>query len=709
METLNNKTGFVTRLLALPVVFWLTAASAGPSPDTVATPAVAASDNDLSLSWPAVTSDLYGAGQTVSGYHLYRGTTPDFIPAVENRIAQPGTASHVDNDALDAAESYFYRVTAVAADGTEALLPSPVAFKIRRAFTFDPSGSNTHWFTLPAGSGWSIASDIAAAVANVTHVSRWDAAAQAPETYDVVAASGPDFALQPGRAYALTISADTVLNLLGTSALDEQALSHTPGQFNQQWIGLPAPNAHADAASLAGSLDPGISKLAEYDPVLDSYRSWVKLNGTWLGENFGLTPGMAVLVSVNAAAVFQPQTGLPSTTASSSADQGYESISVDLDGTVDAPAGVATYQWDFEGDGIFDSSSSVSPAVQHTYTAYGTYHPTLLVTDANGQRAVAHTTLTLSSLGVDFSVDGFEPNSGGSADIGFTLPEDGVLSAYVYDSEGNLVKTLADAEARTAGAQNLNWDGTNDAAGTVTDGTYFVILQYTVDGVTSVFDTRSSSGGVDIIGSVTDIVIDGTLSPLTGDYVDISFTLPENALVTIRILDQEGTPIRTLLDAEPRRSGANTEVWDGTKDSGEIVSPGTAFNVDISTTSLPSNSLIATGGAPQLSNVTGVSVRFSPASNPYGTPDVAKSNAVIRFDLNKDADIGIAVFDANGQPVRSDSEPGLTAGTDREVTWNGRNDAGVLLAAGLYTVRIQAMDADSQVSTPFVVLTEIFY
>ena len=76
-------------------------------------------------------------------------------------------------------------------------------------------------------------------------------------------------------------------------------------------------------------------------------------------------------------------------------DTGYESIRVQPGGTAsDVDGNIVRYQWDFEGDGVFDHDSAAGPAVQHTYylraSCPGTYRPTLLVTDDTGHRGIAN-------------------------------------------------------------------------------------------------------------------------------------------------------------------------------------------------------------------------------------------------------------------------------------------------------------------------------
>lgn len=104
-------------LAALPVLADVT------QPAEVVGVRVDRSLDDLVVSWDAVTIDAAGNDETVTSYHVYRGTTADFVPDKtngSNRIAAvPGT-SHTDvGAATDGQSRYFYRVSAVDDQGNE--------------------------------------------------------------------------------------------------------------------------------------------------------------------------------------------------------------------------------------------------------------------------------------------------------------------------------------------------------------------------------------------------------------------------------------------------------------------------------------------------------------------------------------------------------------------------------------------------------------
>jgi PKD repeat protein len=55
------------------------------------------------------------------------------------------------------------------------------------------------------------------------------------------------------------------------------------------------------------------------------------------------------------------------------------------------------YQWDFNGDGIFDWTSSITGSINHTYNESGVYHALLQVQDNNGDTATDSRIITISN------------------------------------------------------------------------------------------------------------------------------------------------------------------------------------------------------------------------------------------------------------------------------------------------------------------------
>jgi len=61
--------------------------------------------------------------------------------------------------------------------------------------------------------------------------------------------------------------------------------------------------------------------------------------------------------------------------------------------------------------------------------------------------------------------------------ISFSLPADGKVDLNVYNIRGQKVRVLANAESRTEGVQNIQWNGTDDNGKRVGSGIYFYKLE----------------------------------------------------------------------------------------------------------------------------------------------------------------------------------------------------------------------------------------
>lgn len=73
---------------------------------------LAKSGTNAVLTWGAVTSDIYGTAESVLRYEIFRGLTPDFVPAAP--LATTTTPTFTDLGALaDASPAYHYLVRAV--------------------------------------------------------------------------------------------------------------------------------------------------------------------------------------------------------------------------------------------------------------------------------------------------------------------------------------------------------------------------------------------------------------------------------------------------------------------------------------------------------------------------------------------------------------------------------------------------------------------
>ncbi len=117
----------------------------------------------------------------------------------------------------------------------------------------------------------------------------------------------------------------------------------------------------------------------------------------------------------------------PSTTAAASPTAGDAPVAVSFTSTVSSGTAPFSYAWTF-GDG--GSSTSQSPS--HTYTAAGTYHPSLTITDAAGRTASATTAAITVSPALTATSAASATSGTAPMAINFTGSPAGGLPPYTY-------------------------------------------------------------------------------------------------------------------------------------------------------------------------------------------------------------------------------------------------------------------------------------
>ena len=689
----------------------LTYSAIGASPDGVGSLTVSKESNDTILTWPEITTDIYSGSVTTDHYNIYRSTSPHFAPDLSghsNLLDQTSTTSYTDNNALLSDQSYFYYVTAVDTNGYESLVPSNLGCKLHLNLTYNATKSNTYWLAPPQYTEYQNASDLGSESSNISQVIAWNATSQSQMVWNSDG-SGTDFPIEPHKANGVTVTNSTKLNLVGSYSFDAYQWDYNQNKRNAHWISLPQPHVHQNASSLAANI-PNATKIARFDTTNSTFQSWFNLDGQWMGENFPLKTDEGYLAALQDASTWTPVPTAPhEVTALVNATECHVPCNLTLNGTAqDHDGQIVSFEWDVDSDGAFDHQSTTSPLTTAAYDQAGTFHPTLLVTDDDGFTGYDYETVQVYSLNQDYSADSFLPGQGETLQLNANVSANGYLSISIYDEAGNLVKTLVVDEAVTEGLNTFQWDGTNNYGETVEDGSYYAVFDFNVDGSTYDFtqDLRASTGGTDITSSITDIQVSDSFSPVEGEYVGITYTLPQKARVSINIQDDQGQVLRNLLDNALRATGTHNETWEGYDENGTVVEAGTAFFVDITAQSLAENGIIVKGLSPAITEVNATNTRFSPSTNPYGSQD--KSQVTITFQLNKAANVNATILDENSQLVRNIDLADLVAGQN-SLIWNGRNNSGILCTDGFYTLRFLAQDSDGRASQTFNAQIEIFY
>ncbi|MGE3808914.1 MAG: FlgD immunoglobulin-like domain containing protein, partial [Gemmataceae bacterium] len=336
-------------------------------------------------------------------------------------------------------------------------------------------------------------------------------------------------------------------------------------------------------------------------------------------------------------------------------------------------AGTRSVNWDGKNSG-------------GSFVADGTYTYRIQATDAAGNFSEQTGTVRVDNTSVVFSNVAANPaaispaNSPGIADsttISYQQSEDATVSVLI-DGVGALV----DSVFQSAGTYNVPWDGKDLGGFFVADGDYTYRLQATdAAGNFSEFTGTIRVDNVDpVISSV--IANPAVFSPIKSDQTSIGFNLNEVATVRVSI---DGVVV--LLDDVQLSAGNNSVLWNGRDADGNLVLDG-VYTYRIQATDLAGNSSEQTGTvevdntSPVISNVSVSPDPFSPDGNGL------RDDTTISYQVSEDVAVRVEIL---GQVLLL-NDVSQSAGP-QSVIWNGRDSGGFVVADGVYTYRILAVDA----------------
>lgn len=113
-------------------------------------------------------------------------------------------------------------------------------------------------------------------------------------------------------------------------------------------------------------------------------------------------------------------------------------------------AGTLSYQWDFDGDGTYDETTS-TPSATHTYELCGTYSPVLKVSDGTNEKTVTRTSLVTVGQSIVY-VDAASTNPVSPYDDP-TKAATSIADALVVAGEGSEIRVAAGTYESTSPIQ----------------------------------------------------------------------------------------------------------------------------------------------------------------------------------------------------------------------------------------------------------------
>ncbi len=234
-------------------------------------------------------------------------------------------------------------------------------------------------------------------------------------------------------------------------------------------------------------------------------------------------------------------------------------------------AGPQSSAWDGT---YFDAGTSTNVPV-----ADGTYTARITVSDAYGRSTVADVPVTVDRALAAFSRTpaGISPLSGSSSlnhvTGTYSLWADANVTVTVADAGNNVVRTIQAATPETGNATTpvvytFAWDGRDDSATVVPDGSYTLkVTAANSVGTVSLSKTVTvdSTGPTVTIDSVTPLTAGSpnpTWTPATDGLLSVTFTVSEGGAGSVKFT-LTGTTQRTITISIPS-AGQYTVTWDGT-------------------------------------------------------------------------------------------------------------------------------------------------
>jgi len=300
--------------------------------------------------------------------------------------------------------------------------------------------------------------------------------------------------------------------------------------------------------------------------------------------------------------------------------------------------------------------------------------------DSNGNYTMFSEPVTIGNFTASQSVHELNATNGGSVPytsvVPFTLTETIVLK----NQAGQVVRTLFNG-ARDAGTYSNAWDGRDDAGIVLPDGPYFFIATVTDGSHTLVYDlTNQFLQGYDYnyptFGS--------TFDPYRGQPLSIQYTFPQPGRVIIVFTNKtEAAPCGPndycWKYNEYQSSGSHTLYWYGTDGTGTLRPDLDHVSVTSWRTNFPQNAVVLFGTAPAVSNAATSSPVFSPAAGP---PLTLTFDVIYQFNGQQTVWLSFTNV-SSGSTLRSIQVTNITQG-HATVTWDGRADNGMWVAAGDY-------------------------
>lgn len=400
--------------------------------------------------------------------------------------------------------------------------------------------------------------------------------------------------------------------------------------------------------------------------------------------------------------------GSPSISAGASPIEGKVPLAVNFTAQVTDPDNrtVSRWEWDFDGDGATDETSTTSGDLAHTYDTPGEYFARVKATLADNDTAEDFIRINVQQeLALALSTDTIDTDLGESTTITTTLGGATRVSLVIENSAGLPVRTLVDNQPRNGGTHEDVWDGRDNRGQLVAAGQYRAILIHGNPGER--FDLGLTSGGIES-NPVADYASE--FAPFAADPLEIEYAIDRASEVTA-FLGYLGAGTRrlfTFYQREPKGRGSHQIIWNGENEDGVLIEPpegSSGFLVGLFAYTLPDNAIV-------VKNAVGLGMLA--AAPPILTPDAVTMDgsprlSTLQFNLSRDARVTHTVNNADtGEEVYRKYYDNLPKGSP-QLYWDAKTSQGEYVVPGNYRHGITAVDAQGNKSTTLYAMQRVYY
>jgi len=420
--------------------------------------------------------------------------------------------------------------------------------------------------------------------------------------------------------------------------------------------------------------------------------------------------GVSALYTTPTTKVIAASQGSPSVTASGSPLTGNAPLTVNLSASAIDPQakGFKLYEWDFDGDGTYDYNNSTSASTNFTYVGAGKFYPRVKVTTTDDRITYDSLEVTVKqSVSLSVTTDTIDVLNSETTTIHTTTTARSEMKIVIEDRDHNVIRIIQDWSTREAGSYDDTWDGKDASDEVVKEADYYAVVLYKEGNEVKRLDLRDTTGGTRYNPNLNNN-IGRTFAPFDNRPMTTVFHIRQPSEVISFIgYNNVNTRIVTLRSREVLGSGSYRENWSALSDEKQLISPppGKWFMYGVWAFTLADNVIYVKSGA----HVSGII-----ATPPIFTPDSHEAEAMpatlkIHFTLNKASTIELEFFDASeGVAVATRTYSNVQAG-EQIVEFDGKDNNGVHLHPGKYSVGIRAVDEKGYRSMMEYTVTRIHY